>query len=238
MPSAILLESARRAQRDPRGAFLSALLHALVIAGAIALTAGTGRGSEPEVAEVPLPLYPVPRPEPVEPSRRAPSPPTPVTLLPPDLVAPPLPTNIVAPPTDIPDGVPMPMDRPGEGDFVIGPATPGARTDGAGTAGSAPGAVLESHRVDVEVMPKPGNPVPRYPETLRAMRVEGTVVMEYVVGTNGRVERESIRMINTAHPMFEGAVRQALERSRFVPAEVAGAPVRQLVRQEFVFALE
>jgi protein TonB len=38
--------------------------------------------------------------------------------------------------------------------------------------------------------------------------------------------------------MFEQAVRSALPNMRFLPAEIGGRKVKQLVQQPFVFALQ
>ena len=60
----------------------------------------------------------------------------------------------------------------------------------------------------------------------------------FVVGTNGRVEPGSIKVLSTPHRLFSEAVRSALLETRFRPAEVGGRPVRQLVAQSFSFKLQ
>jgi TonB family protein len=91
--------------------------------------------------------------------------------------------------------------------------------------------------VDKAVMPHAGNPVPAYPPSLRAASIEGSVVARFVVDTAGRAEPKSITFAEATHPLFADAVRQALLRSRYLPALVDGRPVRQLVEQRFAFAL-
>ena len=44
-------------------------------------------------------------------------------------------------------------------------------------------------------------------------------------------------MLDSAHPLFERAVRDALGAMRFVPAQAGGRRVRQLVEQSFLFTL-
>jgi protein TonB len=90
--------------------------------------------------------------------------------------------------------------------------------------------------VEREVQPL-GGTAPRYPEMLRTAGVEGTIVAEFVVDTAGRVEPSGVRIVESAHPLFEAAVRQALRGMRFRPAEAGGRKVRQLVRQPFTFSL-
>lgn len=79
---------------------------------------------------------------------------------------------------------------------------------------------------------------PRYPASLRSAGVEGEVLAQFVVGTDGRVELESFKAIRASDPMFESAVRDGLAAMRFTPAELGGKPVRQLVQQPFVFQLK
>jgi hypothetical protein len=62
--------------------------------------------------------------------------------------------------------------------------------------------------------------------------------MQFVVDTLGRVEPGSITALRSDHAQFERAVRDALARMRFMRAEVARHPVRQLVQQPFSFALK
>jgi protein TonB len=91
--------------------------------------------------------------------------------------------------------------------------------------------------VDREVVPLRTNPVPRYPATLRAARIEGSVSARFVVDTTGRVIMESVIVDAADHPLFTDAVIEALRRARFSPAELRGRKVRQLVAQPFVFVI-
>jgi protein TonB len=69
------------------------------------------------------------------------------------------------------------------------------------------------------------------------MGVEGRVSAEFVVNEQGRAEEESIRFVRSDNRLFNDAVRAALLRMRFIPAEVGGRKVRQLVEMPFVFAI-
>lgn len=82
-----------------------------------------------------------------------------------------------------------------------------------------------------------GSPEPRYPDALRRDRVEGAVRTTFVVDTLGRVETGSLRVLESAHPLFERAIRDVVGALRFVPAEAEGRRVRQLVEQSFLFRL-
>jgi protein TonB len=82
-----------------------------------------------------------------------------------------------------------------------------------------------------------GSAAPRYPESLRIAGVEGKVVAQFVVDFEGRVEDGTVRIVRSDNSLFDEAVRAALTRMRFTPAEIAGRKVRQLVQMPFVFAL-
>jgi TonB family protein len=91
--------------------------------------------------------------------------------------------------------------------------------------------------VDEQVAPRPGNPKPRYPESLRASGVEADVNVLFVVDTAGRVEEPSIKFASQVHELFMDAIRVSLRRARFFPARLAGSVVPQMVQQRFRFEL-
>ena len=111
-----------------------------------------------------------------------------------------------------------------------------APTGGAGLA-SPTGGVYTRDLVEKAVLPRPGNPAPAYPMSLRAAQIEGSVVARFVVDSTGRTEPASITFSEATHPLFTESVRQALLRSRYFPALVGERPVRQLVEQRFAFTL-
>lgn len=98
--------------------------------------------------------------------------------------------------------------------------------------------LLDASMVDTPVAANGDNPVPSYPSLLVSAGVEGSVVMNFVVDTTGAVEKRSIVVLHSSHALFEKAVRDALVRMRFTPAEVRGRKVRQLVEQTFAFAIK
>jgi protein TonB len=91
--------------------------------------------------------------------------------------------------------------------------------------------------VDREVVPLPNNPRPAYPDALRSALVEGSVLVQFVVDTTGRVEPQSISIVRATHPGFADAVRRWLPQTRYAPAEARGGRVRQLVQQVVGFTL-
>lgn len=76
-----------------------------------------------------------------------------------------------------------------------------------------------------------------YPPQLRAARVEGTVLASFVVNEEGLIEMRTFNVLRSDHDAFTDAVRDALPGMRFMPAEVDGRRVKQLVQQPFVFNL-
>ena len=78
----------------------------------------------------------------------------------------------------------------------------------------------------------------RYPAMLRSAQVEGTVLASFVVGTDGRVDTSTFRVLRSDHDLFANSVKQALGRLRYSAARVGGQPVRQLVQQPFAFRID
>lgn len=56
-------------------------------------------------------------------------------------------------------------------------------------------------------------------------------VVEFVVDTTGKPEREAARIIRQNEPGFAKAVMAALPDWRYQPAQIGGQPVRQIVRE-------
>jgi periplasmic protein TonB len=119
---------------------------------------------------------------------------------------------------------------------------PAASAEGSGTgtravAESFGNTAFDDSQVDQVVVPIV-NANPEYPSRLRNAGVTGTVQVRFIVGANGRVESNSIKIVSTPHPDFVDGVRRALQNARFKPAEKGGSKVRQLVEQSFVFQLD
>lgn len=92
-------------------------------------------------------------------------------------------------------------------------------------------------QVEKAVSPRPSNPAPRYPDSLRTARVEGEVLAQFVVGTNGRADMDQFKVLKSTHGSFTEAVRRSLPNMAFYPAEVGGKAVKQLVQMPFQFSL-
>ncbi len=79
--------------------------------------------------------------------------------------------------------------------------------------------------------------MPQYPDALRSAGIEGTVDVEFVVDTAGRVDSSTVEIRRATNDIFAAAVRAAAPRMRYLPAQIGGHPVRQLVMTTFPFAL-
>jgi len=126
------------------------------------------------------------------------------------------------------------------------PRTYGAPGAGLGSAG-APGSDRASpdngsvfpYQV-VEERPEPLTcPMPAYPSMLRGAGVEGEVLVELVIGSDGRVEPETVAVLERSHEAFARAVIDMYRdpRCRFRPGRMAGRPVKVLVRQTTAFRI-
>jgi TonB family protein len=103
-----------------------------------------------------------------------------------------------------------------------------------GTAAVQSGVPFFEYQVEKQARNVSGQQ-PKYPDELRAAKVEGQVLAQFVVDTTGHVEPATFRVLLSSHALFTQAVRDALPGMQFLPAEVGGRKVRQLVQQPFVF---
>ncbi len=92
-------------------------------------------------------------------------------------------------------------------------------------------------QVDKPVTTAPGSASPLYPRILRTAGVEGEVLAQFVVDVDGRADAATFKALKSSHDLFAEAVHDALASMRFVPAEVAGRRVKQLVQQPFAFRI-
>lgn len=232
-----LLESEAAPERRPAGTTVSMVVHAAMVAAAVAASA---RGvPAPRTVEIP-PEYvyraPVPAREPVVARGRDASGSGATT------------TRTVAVPTTVPEGLPtvdLTVDVPTGPtvDVTLGRASGGATEGGFGTAPQggygAPdaGGAWDAAAVEVPVVPDARNPMPTYPEMLRTARMTGRVVAEFVVDSTGRVRAGSLVIVEATHELFASSVRRTVPGFRFTPARVRGQRVAQRVRVPFEFEM-
>ncbi len=81
-------------------------------------------------------------------------------------------------------------------------------------------------------------PLPRYPEMLRQAGIEGSVMLEFVIDTSGRVEAALIKVLQSTNRAFEGPAKDVIRRSLYRPGRVRGQAVRVLVTQQIGFTIQ
>lgn len=233
-----LIESKPVKQRSLGQAILSMVVHVVLVLVAIKATQGAAEAVQ-KLNERPIEFVVNAPPPP---------PPPPPQELPPDAVVsanpPPQGFQTIVPPKDLPTEIP-PVDlnqkfdaRDFSGRGVAGGVASGI-VGGTGpviTDAVVAGETYTSDEVDEQVQ-RIGGPDPRYPEVMRSIGIEGVVQLRFVVGTNGRVEANSIQVVSSTNKAFEQAAIDVIRQSRFSPAKMRGQPVRQLVQQTVRFSL-
>lgn len=84
-------------------------------------------------------------------------------------------------------------------------------------------------QVDVSAVSIEYDPDAFYPKELRKKCVDGDVLPSVVVDGDGKPDMRTFKIIGASHAGFDDAVREAVSRARFQPAEIGGFRVRQLV---------
>jgi protein TonB len=212
---------------------VSIALHALIVVGAgaatlwdvvfptesprISVAYSLTRIPEPPPPPPPPPKADAPKAEPVK------------------ALAPPLPLNQIVAPTVIPDRIPEvipPPPEPPAPQPVVADAVPVATGgDPNGVIGGEIGGKIRGikggvffpedgrmhfDRDDKLPMDSVEQEYPRYPSEAQKKQLEGTVVVRYVIGTNGRVK--DVEIIDpSVDKMFDEAAVEAIRRWRFRP---------------------
>jgi periplasmic protein TonB len=231
-----LLESKAKKQKRFGSTTVSLFAHGAIAAALIAVTAGASQKFEkPKEEKVDFVEVKKDEPKPPEPDKPPP---------PPDVVAAPPPPKgfqVLTAPVEIPDIIPdidLSKKATDEADFS-GKGVAGGSSKGVGD-GPAPVQSDQAYfefQVEKPVVAAPGSGQPSYPDMLRSAGVEGEVLAQFIVDTTGRAEPGSFKVLKTSHELFAQAVKNALPRMRFLPAEIGGRKVKQLVQQPFNFAL-
>jgi protein TonB len=227
-----LLESSAPKQFLLGGNFLSGSMHLLLIWGAVVATANAGEKVR-EYREQATRFIDVRKAKVTDPAKDRPRNVSLARVV--------QGFQVLTAPINIPDAIPaIDLSRPTtRDDDFTGRGLPGGFFDGVTlTAPVDPSQTYLDFEVQKPVVQAPGSAAPRYPELLKAAGVEGDVLVEFVVDSTGHAEPSSFKVLRTTHELFALAVRNALPGMRFLPAEVNGRKVRQLVRQPFVFAIK
>lgn len=218
-------------RRSPAGFAASLVLHGIIVAGAIIATSRTTATRAPHATQV-LPIYREPLPEPrrLAPTPRPPEERTPLAIGP-SIVSVPINVQSFIPPID-PLRALINADQP-LAFRIDAPSRPGTLDPGALPSIG----VLFAEQVEIPVVLDRRSPLPRFPQMLKDAGVEGMARVRFVVDTLGRVELETVQVVESTHAAFVVAVQVTLPRMRFAPARVGGHVVRQLVEFPVQFHL-
>lgn len=229
-----LIESKPKKERRTGGTLVSVVLHVLLITGA---AYGTMQAKEelekPKEEKVEF----------VEVKKDEPPPPEPEAPPPPDVVAAPPPPKgfqVLTAPVEIPDVIPeidLTKQVTNEEDFTGKGVQGGVAKGVAGGTGPVTDQPYFEFQVEKMAIAAPGNPSPRYPESLQKAQIEGRVLVQFVVGTDGKAEMSTFKVLSSDHDLFTRAVRMVLPSYRFLPAESGGRKVRVFVQLPFEFSL-
>jgi protein TonB len=259
----ILLESKPRKERKVGGTIFSVGLHSAIVFFAVYATARAGVPEErveraekvtfvKQKAPEPPPVVekqPEPEPPKPEPKKAAPKPPTPLPVAPKAEIAPPKGFKVLEAPVSVPTVIPdidLSAKVTNEADFtgkgVAGGSSTGVEGSSGTKEGAAAGSSVDTDRnyaefeVERAVSPISGTTV-AYPEGMRSSGAEGQVLAQFVVNENGRVETSSFKVLESTNSQFTAAVKAALPKMRFRPAQIGKTNVSQVVQQAFVFRL-
>ena len=98
--------------------------------------------------------------------------------------------------------------------------------------------IMTEIQVDSAVVRYENSAAPPYPESMLRRRIEGSVIVQYVVDTLGHADTLTFRVISATHVDFARAVKNTLPFMRFRPAVMANRHVPQLVQQPFSFRIQ
>jgi len=261
-----LLESKPRKQRSTGGTIFSVGFHAAILFFAIFATAHASMAKDdtspeqkvhfvkmkkaeppPVVEKKPEP----PKPKPIEKKAAPPKAPklNPLPPAPKVEIAPPKGFKVLEAPVNVPVKIPdidLSKAVTNENDFSGKGVKGGSSTGTEGSEGTKEGAPAGSavntdktyaeFEVERVVEPISGTAV-AYPESMRTSGAEGRVLAQFVVNESGRVETATFKVLESSNPAFTAAVKAALPRMKFRPAQIGKTNVQQVVQQAFVFQL-
>lgn len=137
----------------------------------------------------------------------------------------------------VPEIAPVPGNFDGAADLRSLYATAAAISRGwSGAAVLADGGAADAGVISAELLAEPPRManqgeitrllVRLYPWRLRATGVQGDVTLTFIIGLDGRVEMNSVKVVSAAHPDLTEPTLRALAGMRFRPGRLARKPVR------------
>ncbi len=224
-----LLESKAQKQRTVGGAIFSFIVHTILIVLAVQATLNAGQKEEQKDEKIAFVEVKKDQPPPKKEEVRQEAPPPPPQSF-----------KVLSAPVNIPDALPeidLSAKLTNESDFTGRGVETTVERPRVVAAADADQPLFE-FQVEKPVVQAPGSSTPRYPDILKSAGVEGEVLAQFVVDTSGHAEVGTFKVLKTSHELFAAAVKSALPGMRFLPAEVGGHRVKQLVQQPFVFAIQ
>jgi protein TonB len=235
-----LVESNRRGRRDVKGTIMgmfgSTVFQAVVMTAAVYATMGVAQEVTGEV-DIDTLMIQLDEPEEQQEEQPEEEPPPVVTSLNP----PPKGFQVLTAPIDIPTEIPPvnleqrfdPRDYSGVG--VEGGVFQGVE---GGTGPVADLAQVFAEAVVDEVPERISCPPVDYPRMMQQANIEGQVLLQFVVETDGHVKDENIEILSSSHRAFEGPAKDMISKCLFRPGRVRANPVRVLVQMPIVFNLQ
>ena len=259
-----LLESRPVKKRSTGGTIFSVGFHAAILFFAVFATARAGVAKDNDtpqekvhfvrVKKAEPPKVEVKKPEPPKPQPKKAAPPkapklNPLPVAPKAEIAPPKGFKVLEAPVNVPVKIPdvdLSKVATNEDDFsgkgVKGGSSTGTEGSQGTKEGAAAGSAVDTDKTYAEfevertVSPISGTSVD-YPESMRTSGAEGRVLAQFVVNESGRVETSTFKVLESSNPAFTAAVKAALPRMKFRPAQIGKTNVQQVVQQAFVFQL-
>jgi TonB family protein len=219
----VLIESKKQSQKGRLAGtnLASIVFHTLVIGGAVYATLSAGQAEEAvmETAMVYINQETQKQPE---------------TPPPPQLDVQLKGFQTIVAPTDIPTNIPPVnlQERFDPKDFS------GIGVEGGVASGIVPTGDVFSVDVVQEKPERLAGPPLVYPPLLQQAGIEGTVMVQAIIDTMGRVEAGSIRITQTANPGFNESAKTVVLKSLFRPARVYGKAVRVLIQIPILYSIK
>jgi len=218
----VLIESKRRSQGGKLAgtSVVSLVFHTLAIGGLVYATLTAGQTDDSVKADTAL-VY-------IQQETKQPDQPPPPQL---DVQFKGFQTVVA--PTDIPTDIPPVnlQDHFDPRDFT------GVGVEGGVGTGIVPSGDVFSVDVVQERPERLAGPQPMYPPLLMQAGIEGTVMVQAIIDTMGRVEPSSLKITQTANPGFNESAKQTVLKSLFRPARVYGRAVRVLIQLPVTYTI-
>jgi serine/threonine-protein kinase len=117
------------------------------------------------------------------------------------------------------------------------PQAPAQPTDLPAAAGNTPVAPTPvTAAADIVTQPVRVRGVdPVYPAPARAAQLEGNVLLQAVVGADGRVR--NVTVLRSVHPLIDEAAKKAVQQYQYLPGQRNGVPVAMTIRLTVSFRL-